>query len=185
MALRHLGTQPVETARLLLRRYTPNDAEAMYKNWTTDPQVTRWLRWLPHQNVEETRDVVAGWVADYAKPDTYLWAVTRKADGELIGSLGLFPAMEAGHGPDDFEPGHCYGRAFWGQGYATEALAAVMDYFAAGTGAETLYCCHAVENPASGAVLKKVGFVYSHDGVYTTFDGTEIPALYYQWQAKK
>lgn len=53
--MRHAGTQTIETERLLLRPLTPEDAPMMYANWANDPDVTRWLRWEPHKNVDETR----------------------------------------------------------------------------------------------------------------------------------
>ena len=48
------GTQPLETARLILNRFTEEDAPAMYAAWAADPQVTRFLRWQPHRDVAET-----------------------------------------------------------------------------------------------------------------------------------
>ena len=42
--MRHAGTHDIETPRLLLRRLTPADAPAMYRNWANDPAVTRFLR---------------------------------------------------------------------------------------------------------------------------------------------
>ena len=48
--MRHAGTQELETDRLFLRRLLPEDADMMYANWASDPQVTRFLRWEPHKN---------------------------------------------------------------------------------------------------------------------------------------
>ena len=47
-ALRHSGTRTIETDRLILRRFTVEDAPAMYSNWASDPEVTRFLTWQPH-----------------------------------------------------------------------------------------------------------------------------------------
>ena len=114
------GTQPVETERLLLRRFTMEDTEPMYRAWCTDPEVTRYLRFAPHKDVEETRGIVAGWVADYQKSDYYIWAVTLKNTGELIGSIGVVPANEEDALPGYWEPGYCFARPHWNKGYATE-----------------------------------------------------------------
>ena len=46
-------------------------------------------------------------------------------------------------------------------------------------GGERLACCHAADNPASGAVMRKAGFVYHHDSVYHKFDGAEVPCKVY------
>ncbi|HPE95669.1 MAG TPA: GNAT family N-acetyltransferase, partial [Bacillota bacterium] len=54
----HKGTQVIKTTRLTLRRFTENDAEAMYANWASDPEVTKYLRWKAHPNVNVSRKVL-------------------------------------------------------------------------------------------------------------------------------
>lgn len=183
-AQRHVGTRPVQTPRLLLRRLTPDDAEAMYHTWASDDEVTRYLRWDTHQNVAESRAILQGWLADYRRPETYLWGIELRETGALIGSIGIIPFDEEPGKDDYWQPGYCIGRAYWGQGYTSEALLAVMDYFVRCTGIEKLYCCHAVGNPASARVMEKAGFVYDHDGVFCTFAGRAMPAKYYVYQPK-
>ncbi|MGD9560068.1 MAG: GNAT family N-acetyltransferase [Oscillospiraceae bacterium] len=182
--MRHAGTKELETERLRLRRFTVQDAPAMYANWANDAEVTRWMRWEPHQSAAETQDILRQWQASYDQPDYYHWAIVRKADGVLMGSIGILPGQEA----DDaglFSPGYCIGRAFWGQGYTTEALQAVMDYFLHETDIEHLVCCHAAQNPASGRVMEKAGFVFHHDGVYHKQDGTAVAARHYHFNKQE
>ena len=50
--MKHCGTQTLETERLILRRFTVRDADAMYTNWAADPEVTRYLTWPAHAGVE-------------------------------------------------------------------------------------------------------------------------------------
>lgn len=169
-----MGTRILKTPRLVLRPFTVEDAPAMYANWAGDPQVTRWLRWPPHESVMATRAVLEEWAASYAQPDFYNWAITLQ-DATLIGSIGVMRA-EAG---DHLEPGYALGRAWWGRGYATEALRAVVEYLFSEEGVQALSCCHAVGNPASGAVQRKVGFRYGHDAVYHKFDGTPVACKCY------
>ena len=162
--MRHAGTQEIETPRLLLRRLTPADAPAMYRNWANDPAVTRFLRWEPHKDENETFALLTAWDELYQNGvDT---------------SQGVW------------EPGYCIGRAWWGKGYTTEALNAVVDYWFTRTDSTWLACGHAVENPASGRVMQKAGFVYDHDDIYHKFDGTPVPCHTYlltrdAWQARK
>ena len=66
--MRHAGTQEIETERLILRRLTPEDAGMMYTNWANDPQVTKYLRWEPHKNAEETRECRTRWARSMPKP---------------------------------------------------------------------------------------------------------------------
>ena len=53
------GTLPLTTPRLLLRRFSPADAPAMYTVWAGDAAVTRFLRWQPHKNAAEPRSMRA------------------------------------------------------------------------------------------------------------------------------
>lgn len=178
--MQQIGTQPIETERLLLRRFEEADAEAMFANWATDPRVTLWLRWEPHTDVEASRAMIREWVKSYEDDSTYLWAMTLKDTGEVIGSIGILHGVEPEFA-DHWEPGYCMGHAFWGQGYTSEALQAIVGYFVEGTGQDDLICCHARQNPASGRVMEKAGFVYTHDGVYHKPDGSVIEARYYKY----
>ena len=176
--MKHGGTKPIETARLRLRRFRAEDAAAIFENWATDPEVTRFLRWEPHRDVRETETVLNQWVEGYQKEDTYHWAIERREDGVLMGANGVFYATEP-EDPKGWAPAYCIGRAFWNRGYVSEALAAVLEYFTEVTGEQTLYCCHAMDNGASGRVLEHNGFVYTHEGAYHRFDGSAVPARYY------
>ena len=119
------GTQPLHTPRLCLRRFVPGDAPAMYAGWASDAAVARFMRWQPHNSVAETRGLLEEWAAQYAHGSFYNWAVVRQADGALMGAIGAGPAED---GAGLLEPGYALGRSYWGHGYATEALAAVVRY---------------------------------------------------------
>lgn len=188
--MRHAGTQTIETERLLLRRLLPADAEMMYANWACDPDVTRWLRWDPHKNVAETRELLDAWALLYPNPDYYQWAIVEKATGQVFGSMSLYnsllgepqqktawPGLDTADGI--WEPGYCIGKNWWGKGYTTEALHALVKYWFQNTDSRWLACCHAVANPASGRVMQKAGFVYHHDAEYHKFDGTPVPCKCY------
>ena len=56
--MKHLGTKTIETRRLVLRRFTLSDAEPMYRNWASDPEVTRYLLWPAHESEEETKGIL-------------------------------------------------------------------------------------------------------------------------------
>lgn len=181
--MRHSGTQNIETPRLLLRRFTTADAEEMFANWASDARVAQYMRWSPHSEVNFTRQILRDWIKQYDNEDFYLWGIVRKEDGVLMGSLGILPSIED-FGENAFEPGYCIGQSFWGQGYTTEALKAALAYFIDTTGAQTLYCCHANENPASGRVMQKAGFKFTHNGSYTNANGQPVNARFYELAAK-
>ena len=86
--MRHAGTQEIETERLILRRLTPEDAGMMYTNWANDPQVTKYLRWEPHKNAEETRELLTAWALLYPNGDYYEWGIVEKATGQVFGTIG-------------------------------------------------------------------------------------------------
>ena len=59
--MKHLGTQRLETERLVLRRFTMEDAQAMFENWASDPEVTKFLSWPTHQTIADSRSVLSEW----------------------------------------------------------------------------------------------------------------------------
>ena len=180
--MRNLGTVQLETPRLILRRFTVEDAQAMFTNWASDPEITRWMRWAPHISPEFTRNLLQDWVASYEN-GAYLWAIVRKEDGELIGSLGCLPFSDE-ELPPALAPGYCIGRAFWNKGYATEAMQVVMDYMVHKVKVDTMYCSHATENISSGRVMQKAGFTFLKESTYLKLDNTPVPCYIYTWKRK-
>ena len=67
--LTHKGTQELSTERLTLRRFTAEDAPVMYRNWASDPEVTKFLTWPAHASVEVSEKVLADWLKNYARED--------------------------------------------------------------------------------------------------------------------
>ena len=166
-------TEILRTPRLLLRPFVPEDGEEMFRVWASDPRVTRFLRWTPHQNPAQSRTLAEQWAA---QTDGHQWAIVRAPDHQLIGSIGVVTAEDD---PSLWEPGYCLGYDYWGNGYMTEALDAVVRHLFTAHGASRLGCCHAVANPASGRVMEKVGFHYTHDVLCHKYDGTELSCRAY------
>lgn len=174
-----METPILETERLYLRPLTAKDAPEAYANWTSDPAVARFMRWSVHESAAETAEWLAAEEANSGSDTSYVWGFVSKADGALIGSGGLLFNEEAGL----FEPGYNLMRGAWGQGYTTEAMREILRFGWETLGLEALYCIHAAENAASGAVLRKLGFVYWRDGAYEKLDGSEtFRALEYKMQ---
>lgn len=147
-----IGTQTIQTRRLALRRFTVDDAEAMFANWANDPLVTRYLTWAPHENVDATRALLQCWVADYEKFDNYQWAIVY--EGQVIGSIAV---VELKRSAQVAEIGYCIGKAWWHKGIMTEALGAVIDHLFAHVGVNCVCARHDTNNPHSGDVMKKCG----------------------------
>lgn len=67
--MKHKGTVKLEAERLILRKFTFDDAEAMFHNWANDSEVTKYLMWEPHNSVEASRQILTDWITAYEKPD--------------------------------------------------------------------------------------------------------------------
>ena len=185
--MKHCGTQELETGRLLLRRLSIDDSEMMYNNWASDPQVAHFMRWDAHRSWVTTAELLNEWEKHYPEPDFYQWGIENKHSGVLFGTISLTPCHDLKTGwhlnterlGDAWEVGYAIGRKWWNQGYATEALCAVRDYWFGTVGGQWLAAFHANENIASSAVLQKAGFVYDHDATCRRFDGTPMPCRAY------
>lgn len=155
--LNHIGTQTIHTSRLTLRPFVHEDAQAMYRNWASDPEVTKFLTWPPHASTEVSAMVVDSWVDGYKKDDFYQWAIVPKELGEPIGSISVVSHNDhlgLAH------IGYCIGRAWWHKGIMTESLSAVMEFLFDQVGANRIEAAHDPNNPHSGQVMRKCGMIY-------------------------
>ncbi len=159
--LNHKGTIQLETKRLILRRFNESDAEPMYNNWASIPEVTKYVTWFPHKDVDETQSIINHWIEEYTKLNRYQWAIVLKEINAPIGSIGVVRQEEKAQ---IAEMGYCIGNAFWHQGYTSEALTCIMDYLFNSVGFNRVAAMHDVRNPNSGAVMKKCGMRY--EGTY-------------------
>jgi ribosomal-protein-alanine N-acetyltransferase len=152
--LREIGTQKIETERLILRKFTPGDAEGMYHNWATDYETCKTLSWSVHENKDVTLSVINNWIQQYENPFYYNWVAEIKDTREIIGNISVVKCK-----PKDevCEIGYCYGSKYWGKGYASEALRAVIEFLINDVGFRLIEAKHISENPASGRVMEKAG----------------------------
>lgn len=164
--MKHCGTKYLETDRLILRRFKKEDAEAMYNNWTSDNEVTKYLTWPTHSSQEVSQGILDEWVRSYSDDRFYQWAIVLKENGDKpIGSISSVDIKEK---TSMAHIGYCIGRAWWHKGITSEALRAVMDFLFDEVGANRIEARHDPRNPNSGKVMKKCGMKYegtlrSHD----------------------
>lgn len=152
--LTHKGTVPLETPRLILRRFTLEDAEPMFRNWASDPEVTKFLTWPPHESIHVTQLVLESWVEGYSQPDHYQWAIALKDADEPIGSISVVSHRDETRMA---HIGYCLGKPWWHRGIMSEALGAVMDYLFDEVGINRIESRHDPNNPHSGGVMRKCG----------------------------
>ena len=156
--MNHIGTQYIETERLVLRRFELSDAQAMFDNWASDDEVTKYLTWPSYTDVSAVEQKLEQWVSRYTDADRYHWAIILKEIGpQPIGSIGACHWHEGGEVP---EIGYCMGRRWWHRGIMTEALGAVIDFLFSQVGVQRIVALHDVNNPHSGGVMRKCGMTF-------------------------
>lgn len=144
----------MQTDRIMLRRWTEADAEALYK-YASDPDVGPCAGWPAHRSVKESREVIR----THFHNDT-TWAIVLRESNEPIGCIGYYTYEKSNIaiGKNDCEVGYWIGKSHWNQGICTEALRLMLDYCLRVRHFENIWADHFVGNPASGHVLKKCGF---------------------------
>ena len=152
--MKKLGTRTLETSRLILRRFRIEDAEDMYRNWASDPEVTKYLTWPTHMSVDVTRMVLNDWIPRYEDGAYFNWAIEWQETGRPIGNIAVVHLTDE---IDATEIGYCLGRAYWGCGIMPEALTAVENYLFDEAGLNRITARHDVNNPKSGRVMEKAG----------------------------
>ena len=156
--MKHCGTQRLETDRLILRRYVSEDAIAMYKNWASDSEVTKYLMWQTHSNQEVSQNITNDWVNQYTNDNYYHWAIVLKDNGdEPIGDISVVQMNEE---TSMVHIGYCIGKTWWNRGITSEALKAVMDFLFDVVDVNRIESRHDPRNTNSGKVMQKCGMKY-------------------------
>ena len=155
--LDHKGTIELSSERLILRKFTMADANAMYRNWASDPEVTKYLRWPAHKNKSVTETVLGSWIVEYENPAFYQWAIVPKNLLEPIGNISVVGINE---NTNTMHIGYCIGKKWWHMGYTSEALKTIMPFLFMEVKANRLESQHDPNNPNSGAVMKKCGLKF-------------------------
>jgi RimJ/RimL family protein N-acetyltransferase len=142
----------VETERMLLRWATETDAAEIFARYASDPIVTRFLLWPPHQTVDDTRDYLQRKVADLEKLGGANWLMFLKASGSLLGSIGCRRVE-----PHVLQFGYCLAQDSWGHGYATEATRVMVKIWLEIPAIWRVQAFCDPENVASAKVLERAG----------------------------
>jgi len=144
-----------ETKRLFLRKWQEEDAVDLFA-MASDPAVGPAAGWAVHTSVENSREIIREVLR---AEGTY--AIVRKADGKLVGSIGLRLGKDAcSEKMDEPELGYWIGHEFWGKGYAPEASAVLLKYAFDELNCPQVWCCYYEGNEKSKRVMEKLGFAY-------------------------
>lgn len=141
-----MNTPTLETERLILRKFTEKDMEALFLI-LKDVETNKFLPWYPVKSIEETEKFYQErYVLKYAQPQGYAYAICLKDDNFPIGYIGV--DMEDSH---DF--GYGLRKEFWNKGIATEAGKTVIEQIKK-DGLPYITATHDRNNPKSGNVMK-------------------------------
>lgn len=143
----------IETDRLLLRRLALSDAPAIYE-YGRDPRVAQYVLWDPYKSVGEARGFIRYMLRKYRSGEPSSWGIVLKETGRVIGTIGFMWIQRENASA---EVGYSLARAYWNRGLMTEALRAVIDYGFRSLRLNRIEAQHEIENPASGAVMRKCG----------------------------
>lgn len=156
-----------DTQRLILRRWSEDDAEALFK-YASDGRVSEMALWPRHTSVDMSREVIR----DFFKPNPYTYAIVLKETNEPIGCIGLVP-----EGDEHFksltnerEVGYWIGYPYWGKGLTTEVLSALIVFCRESLRLDSLLITTDAKNIASQRVAEKCGFKLIADYTYNDID---------------
>lgn len=141
----------METDRPLLRRLQRSDLEPLL-SYRNDPEVTRYQSWERYGE-EEARGLILGREEPFAPGRWFQLAVEDKRTGTLLGDLGI---RVEGDGRQA-EVGYTFAREHWGKGYASEAVACLLDHAFRNPGLHRVYAVTDKENRASFVLLERLG----------------------------
>jgi len=155
----------LQTKRLILRPWSENDAEELYK-YASDLEVGPPAGWPPHTSAQNSSEIIR---TVLSAPETY--AVCLKENGKPIGSVGLH-RNDLAERDDEYELGYWIGKPFWGQGLIPEASRELLRYAFEDLGMSRIWCGYYDGNEKSRRVQEKLGFVFHH-----TTEGLEVKLL--------
>lgn len=163
----------MKTKRIHLRSWRESDAEALFR-YASDSEVGPLAGWQPHSSVEESRLII-----ESVFNNATTWAIALNDTDEAIGAIGYgescdcaLPAL-----PGEQTVGYWVAKPYWNQGICTEALRLLVDYCFDVEGMQSLISGHFVDNPASGRVMEKCGFVATGEIAFdpTLYGGANRP----------
>lgn len=149
-----MNTPTLETERLILRKFTEKDLEALFLI-LKDEEVNKFLPWFPVKNMTETEKFYKErYAAKYAEPLGYSYAICLKSDNFPIGYIGV----DSG---DAHDLGYGLRKEFWHRGITAEAGKAIIEQVKQ-DGFPYITATHDINNHRSGNVMQRLGMKYRY-----------------------
>jgi ribosomal-protein-alanine N-acetyltransferase len=152
--LKNLPT--LETDRLIQRKMTPNDAEAIFA-YASDPEVTLYVSWETHRKIGDSESFLRSVVEGYEKGEAAEWGIAYKGDGRFVGGCGVV-GWDLDHARAEL--GYVLSREYWGRGLMSEAVRAIISFGFKGMDLNRIEARCIMQNTASARVMEKAGMLY-------------------------
>lgn len=162
----------LETERLRLRRFMPDDLEAYHAAIAADADVMRYLPGGIPRPIEQTRETIRQFERCWQARGYGGFAVIHKAADQIIGQAGLWPAPMSDGSAPEVEVFYALAKAYWGQGLASEAARAVIADGFTRMGLARIVAVAYPANEASQRVLTKIGM--QAEGLCDRYYSTEM-----------
>ena len=140
-----------KTERLRLRKIRLADADPIFRQYAQDPEVTKYVSWRAHQNLDETREYVRMCLLAWDVGKAFHWVIERAEDKQLMGMI--IARVNA----EKWELGYVLARAYWRQGFMTEAVKGIIAWALKQKDIHRVWAVCDVDNIASARVMEKVG----------------------------
>ena len=147
-------TPKLETEKLVLREIHAGDADDIFRCWMQDESVSRYMWWQASNDFQETQKFVEYEMENLGNDKWNRWIILLKGTNEMIGTCLLYDNEDERH----WDISYNLGRKYQGNGYATEAMRAVLTFAFQEKKIQEIATSYAGENKKSGNVLRKLGF---------------------------
>lgn len=149
-----MNTPILETERLILRKFTEDDLDALYEIYS-DRDVNKFLPWFPLENEGEVKSLFEEkYAAVYSEPQGYAYAICLRSDNYPIGYIKVDVS-------DSYDLGYGLRKEFWHKGIVSEAAQALVEQLKK-DGIPYITATHDINNPRSGSVMKRIGMEYKY-----------------------
>lgn len=156
--MRYVEFEELHTPRLRLRKLTQADVKPYFERIGSSPEVTKYMLFSPHTDISESVASVEKALRRYREGRCYRFCIALKDADQLI---GIIEPLRFDEKNSTCSFAYMLGRDYWGKGYGTEALTAVLDFLFTEMEIERVEADHMAENIGSGAVMRKVGMIFT------------------------
>jgi len=182
--LSEIPPKTFETERLILRAITPDDCALMFRTYTSDPVITKYMSFpratSPEDSLPFAKATAANFKGQVSDHKMFGWLVFLKDTGECVGSVGI--------GPTDattVSGGYLFTPSSWGKGIATEAWRPLVEWVKGQPNVQRLDAEHHPDNPASGSVMRKLGLtcegVFEKHAVLPNLSSEKVDMVVWAW----